>query len=286
MLKRHARWFGWVLLCVVVLLPTWSVAQEAVEAEPSDVTVVVYDLSGLLATAQEKVDRLQEILTTIQDMAGRQQDWAAYGGSVSSIREMDGRLIVKAPAEAHATIRKLLDDLKAKQAPRQVALHALYLWRAAGAEPFAEGRVVLGPDDVEAVLQAVRDQPEALKVLGSAGVLSLADRGARVEARAQTPAPAESDGSREYFDAGTELEVRVTSAVRDTLMLEVESRLTLLRDYGGDARSVGETAYTWHTVGRIPDGGAMVLAASVGPSLEDEPVSGEVVLLIRASTVE
>lgn len=61
--------------------------------------------------AMDRDMRIEELTTLIQDTIGRQEDWAAYGGSVSSLRELNGNLIIKTTPENHRQIRRLLFEL-------------------------------------------------------------------------------------------------------------------------------------------------------------------------------
>ncbi len=60
----------------------------------------------------ERVLIIENLVTLIQDNIGRQSDWQAYGGEVSSIREFDGDLIIKTTATLHEQIEQLLTTMR------------------------------------------------------------------------------------------------------------------------------------------------------------------------------
>ena len=57
-------------------------------------------------------ERIEALVNLIQDTIGRQDEWAAYGGDVSSLRELNGNLIIKTSPENHLAIRRLLYQLR------------------------------------------------------------------------------------------------------------------------------------------------------------------------------
>ncbi len=69
---------------------------------------------------------IEQITTLIQDTIGVQADWAAYGGEVSSLRELNGNLIVKSTPDNHRDIVKLLGQLRAARA-MQIHIEARFL---------------------------------------------------------------------------------------------------------------------------------------------------------------
>ncbi len=71
------------------------------------------DSQGEQPTREELVE---QIVTLIQDTIGRQSDWAAYGGEVSSLRELNGNLIIKSTPDNHRDIVRLLGQLRAARA--------------------------------------------------------------------------------------------------------------------------------------------------------------------------
>ncbi len=81
----------------------------------------VFDITGLLTQmAADDPDpemttpeRIEGVLTLIQDSVGRQEDWAVYGGDTAEIRELGGRLIIRAPAEHLKQVDRLLETLRA-----------------------------------------------------------------------------------------------------------------------------------------------------------------------------
>jgi len=67
------------------------------------------DTEGEQATREEKIE---QITTLIQDSIGEQANWAAYGGEVGSLREVDNKLIIKTTPKQHREINRLLTMLR------------------------------------------------------------------------------------------------------------------------------------------------------------------------------
>lgn len=59
-------------------------------------------------TLEEYVEQLSEL---IRDTVGYTSEWAAKGGTQSSIRERDGKLVVTTTAENHRRISDMLEQL-------------------------------------------------------------------------------------------------------------------------------------------------------------------------------
>lgn len=67
-------------------------------------------------SAKEEADMMREELTElitsmIQDTIGIQSEWQAYGGEISSLRELNGNLIIKTTPANHRDIQRLLRAL-------------------------------------------------------------------------------------------------------------------------------------------------------------------------------
>ncbi len=73
------------------------------------------DSDGEQATREEKIE---QIATLIRDNVGKQTDWTAYGGEVSSVQELNHKLIIKATATQHRQVTDLLNKLRVDQAGR------------------------------------------------------------------------------------------------------------------------------------------------------------------------
>ncbi len=72
------------------------------------------------ATPDEGTTRgelVEQIVSLIQDTVGTPQEWAALGGDVSSIRELNGNLIVKGTPRQHHEITGLLAQIRGQAAP-------------------------------------------------------------------------------------------------------------------------------------------------------------------------
>ena len=74
-------------------------------------------------TRKELID---QIITLLQDTVGKPDEWAAYGGNISSLRELNGLLIVKTTPENHREISQLLGQLRETRAI-QVAVESRFL---------------------------------------------------------------------------------------------------------------------------------------------------------------
>ncbi len=66
----------------------------------------------LLQQMPTRDEVIEHITTLVQDTVGNQPDWAAYGGEVASLRELNSKLIVKAPSTYHPQIKELLAALR------------------------------------------------------------------------------------------------------------------------------------------------------------------------------
>jgi type II secretory pathway component GspD/PulD (secretin)/tetratricopeptide (TPR) repeat protein len=75
-------------------------------------------------TRQELVD---EITTLIRDTVGRSEDWDAAGGTVSSMKELNGVLIMRTTPENHRQIIQLLRQLRETRA-LQIAIETRFLF--------------------------------------------------------------------------------------------------------------------------------------------------------------
>ena len=63
-----------------------------------------------------RAEMIEQITTLIQDTIGQTSEWAAYGGEVSSLRELNGNLIVKSTPDNHRDIVRLLGQLRSARA--------------------------------------------------------------------------------------------------------------------------------------------------------------------------
>ena len=71
-------------------------------------------------------EMIEQITALIQDTVGNQPDWAAYGGEVSSLRELNGNLIVKTTPDNHRDMIKLLGQLRSARA-MQIHIESRFL---------------------------------------------------------------------------------------------------------------------------------------------------------------
>lgn len=81
------------------------------------------------SSGTETVDRsklIEDISVLIQDTVGRPEEWASAGGDVSSLRELNGNLIVKTTPENHRGVIELLGKLRETRA-MQISVEARFL---------------------------------------------------------------------------------------------------------------------------------------------------------------
>lgn len=117
---------------------------------------------------------VEQVVTLIQDTIGRLEDWVTYGGDLSSIRELNGQLIVETSTKNHRAIVDLLAQLRETRRVQisfesRFVVVPLNFGGDAGFElPAARQPGTPAPhriiDDIEAkmILDAVRTTAEAL----------------------------------------------------------------------------------------------------------------------------
>ena len=71
-------------------------------------------------------EMIEQIVTLIQDTVGKPEEWAALGGDVSSVRELNGNLIIKSTPQNHRAVIALLGQLRETRAI-QIAVEARFL---------------------------------------------------------------------------------------------------------------------------------------------------------------
>ena len=76
--------------------------------------------------ALSREERVTQITSLIQDTVGDPLDWQDAGGTVSSMRELDGQLIIKTTPENHRQIAALLAQLRETRAI-QISVEARFL---------------------------------------------------------------------------------------------------------------------------------------------------------------
>ncbi|MEO0586231.1 MAG: hypothetical protein AAF078_01200 [Planctomycetota bacterium] len=72
----------------------------------------LFDDSGDDDEEVTREELIEQIVTLIQDTVGRQDEWADFGGDVSSIREINSQLIIRSTADNHREIARLLASLR------------------------------------------------------------------------------------------------------------------------------------------------------------------------------
>jgi type II secretory pathway component GspD/PulD (secretin)/tetratricopeptide (TPR) repeat protein len=75
---------------------------------------------------EARLQRVTEILELIRTQTGTQQDWVEFGGDVSSVRELNGLLLVRTTPGTHDEITTLLDELRQTRS-MQISVEARFL---------------------------------------------------------------------------------------------------------------------------------------------------------------
>ena len=75
---------------------------------------------------ERRIQQIEDISNLIRDTVGNAEEWVANGGTVSSLRELNGQLIVKSTSRNHGDIFGLLDDLRETRAI-QIHVEARFL---------------------------------------------------------------------------------------------------------------------------------------------------------------
>ncbi|MAX24510.1 MAG: hypothetical protein CMJ19_08395 [Phycisphaeraceae bacterium] len=73
-----------------------------------------------------RLQRVTEILELIRTQTGTQSDWVEFGGDVSSVRELNGLLLVRTTPGTHDEITTLLDELRQTRS-MQISVEARFL---------------------------------------------------------------------------------------------------------------------------------------------------------------
>ncbi len=82
--------------------------------------------TGTSATGKSREDMVRDITNLIEDSVGNPQDWVDRGGTVSSLKELNGNLIVKTTAENHRALFQLLAQLREARA-MQISVEGRFL---------------------------------------------------------------------------------------------------------------------------------------------------------------
>jgi type II secretory pathway component GspD/PulD (secretin)/tetratricopeptide (TPR) repeat protein len=77
-------------------------------------------------TGPTRAEIIEQVVSLIQDTVGRPEEWAALGGDVSSLRELNGNLIIKTTPQNHREVMALLSQLRETRAI-QIAVEARFL---------------------------------------------------------------------------------------------------------------------------------------------------------------
>jgi hypothetical protein len=194
---------------------------------------------------------ITQVVTLIQGTVGAQDQWAAYGGELASVREINHQLIIRQTPENHEEIKKLLGSLRAR--PGEAKAYGVTL----------RGRVIDLPADVAdaALLEAHRAAVRG----GTPATLDTLVAG--LEAAGGTAGPTASltvlSGHRGQAvvtaeEGRTGLSFVARPAPRGDAVV-VDLRIAMRQGPAG-----GETDSVWATTARVLNRGAVVLSANAG----------------------
>lgn len=196
--------------CAVTLLAGICLAANDEDASPAPTTTEtrVYDIRDLVKTTphlpltkkrqrdlvkegqiwvmrdaygpSERFEIIEQLTTLIQDTIGRQEEWAAYGGDVSSLRELNGNLIIKSTFANHKDVETLLGQLRTARA-RQVAVDAYYLrMPTATLDAFkrehADGAPVLSEEAADKLVDLATRKQQDIRIVGTIRLLGMNDQ--------------------------------------------------------------------------------------------------------------
>ncbi|MEX2216137.1 MAG: hypothetical protein WD768_18645, partial [Phycisphaeraceae bacterium] len=116
-----------------------------------------------------RAESIEQLTTLIQDTVGTTSEWAAYGGELSSLREITGNLIVKTTPRNHKAIAELIAQMQSN-VEKMVSVEARFLLvksKVLDEEiKKAGGDFIIDPDKLDAFLKAVSDPATGNKKLG------------------------------------------------------------------------------------------------------------------------
>lgn len=120
-----------------------------------------------------RAESIEQLTTLIQDTVGNQADWAAYGGEISSLREMTGNLVVRTTPTNHKHIQDLLDQMAVGR-ERMVSVDArYYLIKSKVLDDLIKkngGDFVIPAEKLEEFHKAASDPATGAKRLGAAKI--------------------------------------------------------------------------------------------------------------------
>jgi hypothetical protein len=118
-----------------------------------------------------RAESIEQLVTLIQDTVGKQSEWAAYGGEVSSLREMTGNLIIKTTPRNHKDIEELLAKMAASQ-EKMISVDArYYVIKSKVLDELIkknDGEFIIGADKLEEFMKGATDPAAGSKRLGAA----------------------------------------------------------------------------------------------------------------------
>ncbi len=134
-------------------------------------TGTLFSDDGTSGEQPTRTETIGELITLVQDTVGNQADWAAYGGEISSVREITGNLIVRTTPANHKQIQTLFDQM-AQGREKMVSVDArYYLIKSKVLDDLIkknEGEFIIPADKLEGFLKAAADPATGVKRLGAA----------------------------------------------------------------------------------------------------------------------
>ncbi len=269
---------------------------------------------------------IEQIVNVIQDTVGEQESWAAYGGVVSSLREMNGNLIIKAPLTYHKQIEELLSQLRMTRT-KQVATDAMFIRiKTVTLEKFkkehSDSSPILSEKAAEQLASMATAKDSDIQIIGAARLLAFngqrvhawgledqfvpTDKEIKFNERAKESAQSDdSTSSKADANDTAKSQVKKTNStlIRSGIVFDVEHTLTndtkhvimTLRCNAAPARIDGKQQVDgngsrhcqFNTSCRVPDKGGVILGV-VSHAIKNDKPSGdsEVVLFLRVRVVQ
>ncbi|MEX0654074.1 MAG: hypothetical protein WD534_12030 [Phycisphaeraceae bacterium] len=237
---------------------------------------------------KEEVDlqeeRLEQLTELIRRRAGRIDHWDEYGGDRASLDEAgSGHLIIEAAPSVHRDVRELLDMLATAE-PRPVAIDAWVLsmptpmvdrLRAANANAPA----VLDARQLDRLLSAVHDDAHRVALLATVRTTLLDGQRGHLSTLQQSAYSNEGDDASVILHEGSTLDVETLRLTADRgIRLIVSAAIT----HRSDPEQQDLILTRWQTETHVPDGGGVLLAASLAEGAGTPAADHrETVLLLR-----
>ncbi|MEX2215678.1 MAG: von Willebrand factor type A domain-containing protein [Phycisphaeraceae bacterium] len=91
------------------------------EEKPGQASTTLFSEADAEGETVTRSEIIEQLTTLVQDTVGTTSEWAAYGGEVSSLRELNHNLIIKSTPENHRKVQALLAKLRGRPVIEQQA---------------------------------------------------------------------------------------------------------------------------------------------------------------------